>query len=73
MELQTGRKHQIRVQAARRGHPILGDRKYGSQRTFPAGIGLHSHRLVVNPPVGGEPLSLEAPVPGAWHAFGVVG
>jgi 23S rRNA pseudouridine1911/1915/1917 synthase len=73
VELQTGRKHQIRVQAADRCHPILGDRKYGSQQTFPAGIGLHCRRLVINHPVRGHPITLEAPVPGAWHAFGVVG
>ena len=72
VELQTGRKHQIRVQAADRSHPILGDRKYGSHRSFPAGIALHSRRLVVDHPVRGEPLALEAPIPGAWHAFGVV-
>jgi 23S rRNA pseudouridine1911/1915/1917 synthase len=73
VELKTGRKHQIRVQAADRSHPILGDRKYGSQRTFPAGIGLHSRRLVIDHPVRGEPLALEAPVPGAWRSVGVVG
>ncbi len=32
--LSTGRKHQIRVQLADRGHPIVGDRKYGSERGF---------------------------------------
>ena len=73
MELQTGRKHQIRVQAADRRHPILGDRKYGSQRSFPAGIALHSRRLVIHHPVRGHPVTLEAPVPSVWHAFGVVG
>jgi 23S rRNA pseudouridine1911/1915/1917 synthase len=73
VELETGRKHQIRVQAADRSHPVLGDRKYGSQRTFPAGIGLHSRRLVIHHPVRGELLTLQAPVPSAWHAFGVVG
>ena len=72
VELVTGRKHQIRVQAADRGHPVLGDRKYGSQRSFPEGIALHARRLVIDHPVGGEPLALQAPLPGAWNAFGVV-
>ncbi|HUY35972.1 MAG TPA: RluA family pseudouridine synthase [Pirellulales bacterium] len=35
--LETGRKHQIRVQLSRRGWPVLGDRKYGSRGTFPVG------------------------------------
>ncbi|MBO5912577.1 MAG: RNA pseudouridine synthase, partial [Clostridia bacterium] len=30
VKLYTGRTHQIRVQFASRKHPILGDRKYGS-------------------------------------------
>src|SRR4051812_47364988 len=30
----TGRMHQLRVQAAWRGHPVLGDAAYGSARTF---------------------------------------
>jgi len=72
VEPQTGRKHQIRVQLARRGHPILGDRKYGGRRAFPVGIGLHARRLVVNHPVGGQPVVLEAPLPPAWHTLGVV-
>jgi 23S rRNA pseudouridine1911/1915/1917 synthase len=63
----TGRKHQIRIQLARRGHPILGDRKYGSRRRWPTGIALHAKRLVVAHPVSGEPVVLEAPLPPAWH------
>ena len=73
VELETGRKHQIRLQLAERGHPILGDRKYGSRRPFPVGIALHARRLVVNHPVRGDAVVLEAPVPDAWHRFGVVG
>jgi 23S rRNA pseudouridine1911/1915/1917 synthase len=68
----TGRKHQIRVQMSSRGHPILGDKKYGSQKTFPAGIALHARRLVVTHPVKREDLELEAPVPATWAAFGGV-
>ena len=72
---ETGRKHQIRLQLARRGHPVLGDRKYGSQRLFmkTPGIALHARRLTITHPVKNEPLALEVPVPEAWHSFGVVG
>ncbi len=71
--LETGRKHQIRLQLAHHGHPIVGDRKYGSQRTFPSGIALHARRLVVAHPVSGEPVELVAPLPRAWCAFGLSG
>src|SRR5690349_21749918 len=35
---ETGRTHQLRVQAAHRGLPVLGDRLYGSAGAFPLGI-----------------------------------
>lgn len=69
--LETGRKHQIRLQLSHQGHPILGDRKYGSRQPFPAGIALHARRLVVTHPVRGESLELVAPLPEAWKRFGV--
>lgn len=40
--LNTGRKHQIRLQFAHYGHPVLGDRKYGAGQNFPLGIALHA-------------------------------
>lgn len=56
----TGRTHQIRVHAQHAGHPILGDRKYGS-RTFrpqPSRLMLHANSLRI-PDVG----DLQAPMP----------
>jgi 23S rRNA pseudouridine1911/1915/1917 synthase len=67
--LETGRKHQIRLQLAARGHPILGDRKYGSKQAFPRGIALHCRRLVIEHTVKKTRLVLEAPSPKAWQAF----
>jgi 23S rRNA pseudouridine1911/1915/1917 synthase len=66
IELETGRKHQIRLQMAHHGHPVVGDRKYGSPRKFPTGIALHARRLVVAHPVRGEALVFEAPLPKSW-------
>ena len=66
VELETGRKHQIRVQMACHGHPVVGDRKYGSRLPFPAGIALHARQLVVAHPVRGDTMAFEAPVPRAW-------
>ncbi len=71
VSLETGRKHQIRLQFADRGHPILGDRKYGSQRRFPSGIALHARWLAVTHPTTGQRIELAAPLPEAWQSFGV--
>ena len=66
VQLLTGRKHQIRVQLAAAGLPIMGDRKYGGRRAFPSGIALHARRLVIEHPVRREPVELVAPVPVSW-------
>jgi 23S rRNA pseudouridine1911/1915/1917 synthase len=66
IQLLTGRKHQIRVQLADAFCPIVGDRKYGSQRRFPLGIALHSRRLTFEHPVRKLPLTIEAPLPPSW-------
>jgi 23S rRNA pseudouridine1911/1915/1917 synthase len=69
IELLTGRKHQIRVQFASRGLPILGDRKYGSSVPFSIGIALHSRRLAVEHPVKKERIEIEAPLPAHWRRW----
>jgi 23S rRNA pseudouridine1911/1915/1917 synthase len=71
VELETGRKHQIRLQLAHHGHPILGDRKYGSRVTFPTGIALHARRLVISHPISGATMEFEAPPPEAWRRLGI--
>jgi 23S rRNA pseudouridine1911/1915/1917 synthase len=71
IELETGRKHQIRLQLSHHGHPVVGDRKYGSRVEFSQGIALHARRLVVSHPTTGERLEFEAPLPTAWRRFGV--
>lgn len=71
IRLLTGRKHQIRVQLASRGWPILGDKKYGARSTFPGGIALHARQLTIDHPVRHEPLELVAPPPSSWSSAGV--
>jgi 23S rRNA pseudouridine1911/1915/1917 synthase len=66
VRLLTGRKHQIRLQFAERGHPVLGDRKYGSKQDFPAGVALHSWRLLITHPTRQDPMLFSAPVPPSW-------
>lgn len=69
----TGRKHQIRVQLAKIGHPIVGDRKYGGALPFASGIALHSFRLEVEHPVRHERLQLEAAIPPVWRRHNTIG
>jgi len=66
VELLTGRKHQIRVQAADRGHAVLGDRKYGSRRGFPHGIALHSWQLLVHHPTKRDAMQFHCDPPPSW-------
>ena len=66
IRLETGRKHQIRVQMAKVGWPILGDLKYGGGTGFSPGIALHARRLALIHPVRRQPLAIEAPVPSSW-------
>jgi 23S rRNA pseudouridine1911/1915/1917 synthase len=76
---QTGRMHQIRVQAAVRGRPLFGDELYGSSHTFgPRAelardriIALHGRSLTFLHPLRYEPMTLTAPLPAIWTDLGV--
>lgn len=78
IELQTGRTHQIRVQAASRGLSILGDKQYGSQHAFgPAqddprcrAIALHARLLEFENPKSRQRVQIEAPLPASWTDLG---
>ncbi len=69
IDLQTGRKHQIRVQLASRGWPVLGDGLYGSKKLFRPGIALHAHSLTITHPTTKELLTFDATIPVAWNPF----
>lgn len=76
---ETGRMHQIRVQAARRGWPVRGDVLYGSQLPFgpPAElprdrvIALHARELTFLHPIRYEPVTLRAPLSLFWREAGL--
>lgn len=62
IQLITGRHHQIRVQFAHRGHPVLGDVRYGSSMPFPDRcLALHAAQVAVKHPVRPEKLVFAAP------------
>ncbi|MBM4000464.1 MAG: RNA pseudouridine synthase [Planctomycetes bacterium] len=74
IELDTGRMHQIRLQASSRGHAILGDHLYGSRRGFgpetaearERAIALHARRLQFVHPMTRDPVDVTAPLPTYW-------
>lgn len=76
VHLETGRKHQIRLQLASIGCPVKGDLKYGDKRSNPDGsISLRAHRIRFIHPVSGKEIDLTAPLPGndaLWQAFAPV-
>jgi 23S rRNA pseudouridine1911/1915/1917 synthase len=68
VQLRTGRRNQIRIQAAVRGHSLIGERRYVAadvqQRAIRFGRqALHAWRLVFQHPWTGDPVVLEAPMP----------
>ncbi len=77
IEPETGRMHQIRVQAASRGWPVRGDVLYGARHPFgpPAElprdrlIALHARSLTFLHPIRYEPLTVTAPLPQTWAEF----
>ncbi len=70
VQLQTGRTHQIRVQFASRGLPLLGDGRYGG-RDARCEVALFSHRLSFAHPLTGQQLSFSAAPPDVfpWTLF----
>jgi len=66
VELETGRKNQIRVHMKEMGHPVAGDKKYGSKHNPLRRTCLHANILAFKHPITGEELSFETPPP---HRF----
>jgi tRNA pseudouridine32 synthase/23S rRNA pseudouridine746 synthase/23S rRNA pseudouridine1911/1915/1917 synthase len=69
LQLHTGRPHQIRLQATDRGHPVVGDTRYGASEPLPEGaIALHHVHLRVEHPDRPNVRTFVAPVPEVWGA-----
>lgn len=63
VNLETGRKHQVRVHMKDLGHSIVGDKKYGSTINPIGRLALHASVLAFTHPTTKQPLHFETPVP----------
>ena len=66
VQLETGRKNQIRAHLSEARHPVLGDRMYGSEVNPIGRLGLHAKLLGFDHPVTRKHLVFTAPVPKAF-------
>ncbi len=65
----TGRHHQIRVQFAHRGHPVVGDFRYGARIGFPEkSLALHARALTLSHPTRKEEMTFTAAPEVFWPA-----
>ena len=74
VELETGRRNQIRVHFAEAGHPVLGDPRYLSRQAHHPRwrvkrLALHAVELGFTHPMTSQPLHFTSPLPGVMESF----
>jgi len=67
--LLTGRKNQIRVHLADKGHPIAGDRKYGKADDGCPRLALHAKSISFEHPVTGAQMAFDTKTPAYFHSL----
>ncbi len=66
LNLETGRKNQIRVHMQDLGHSIIGDVKYGATKNPIGRLGLHAVSLAFEHPITKELHKFESPIPNSF-------
>ncbi|MBE3144337.1 MAG: RNA pseudouridine synthase, partial [Planctomycetes bacterium] len=69
INLLTGRKNQIRVHLADKGHPVVGDRKYGKPKDVFRRLALHSKSISFKHPTNGRQMIFETKMPNYFTEF----
>jgi 23S rRNA pseudouridine1911/1915/1917 synthase len=67
--LETGRKNQIRAHLSEMGHPVVGDRAYGSTKDPLGRLGLHAFYLAFNHPTRDIPLEFKTEPPPEFRRY----
>ena len=67
LDLETGRKIQIRVHMSELGHPVVGDQRYGCEIDPLGRLALHAFKLCFYHPVTGELMEFETPYPTSFR------
>ena len=66
VNLETGRKNQIRVHMQDIGHSVVGDKKYGANGNPLKRLGLHAQQLSFIHPITGKKLNFETKIPNVF-------
>ena len=69
IDLVTGRKNQIRVHLADKGHPIVGDKKFGKKDDIHKRMALHSYSISFEHPFNNRRMTFETLFPGYFSSL----
>lgn len=69
VNIETGRKNQIRVHMQELGHSVIGDKKYGATTNPIKRLGLHAHSIVFTHPITKEIFSFTSEIPNEFNTL----